>query len=57
MPGIDDFRLSSADNPAERARWTAALTAMHAGAKPAVADPGPARPARPRHRDRPAGGP
>jgi uncharacterized protein (DUF1501 family) len=39
MPGIDDFGLSSADNATERARWTQALTAMHAGAKPAVADP------------------
>jgi uncharacterized protein (DUF1501 family) len=39
MPGIDDFGLSSADNPTERARWTRALTDMHAGAKSAVADP------------------
>ena len=39
MPGLDDFGLSSADSPAERARWTRALTEMHAGAKAAVADP------------------
>lgn len=39
MPGVDDFQLSSADNAAERARWTKALSTMHAKARADVAEP------------------
>ena len=52
MPGVDDFQLSSADSATERARWTKALAAMHAGARPDVAEPARLALARPRHRRR-----
>jgi uncharacterized protein (DUF1501 family) len=39
MPGLHDFQLSSADDATERDRWTRALTAMHAGARPDVGEP------------------
>ena len=53
-PGIDEFQLSSADSATERARWTKALAAMHAGARPDVAEPARLRAPRPRHRRGPA---
>ena len=39
MGSLDEFALSGADDAEERARWTAALEAMHRGARTEVAAP------------------
>jgi uncharacterized protein (DUF1501 family) len=39
MGSVDDFALSGADDATERARWTAALAAMHRGARAELVTP------------------
>ena len=39
MWSVDDFQLSGADNSAERARWSAALSALHDGAPHSLTAP------------------